>query len=223
MIVTALQILFSLIRYVTETIRSVSVFFLDSEDEPADPNIIYEEPDDEASSSDKDVSDATLPARTFWIVIFLAGSVRRDKRKMLSISQKRIPTPMLPRSAYRGIEREDRGPEQVGLGYRARVWIREGNRSDVPLTQPGNGLEGTAAWGMSASCRKAHFELWVIGRTSGRKLFLIKGRGTRVLVLSRATNVEHTTMPPVFILWKSPAEERAVGDGAFCFLSREGR
>ena len=119
MIVTALQILFSLIRYVTETIRSVSVFFLDSEDEPADPNIIYEEPDDEASSSDKDVSDATLPARTFWIVIFLAGSVRRDKRKMLSISQKRIPTPMLPRSAYRGIDREDRGPEQVGLGYRA--------------------------------------------------------------------------------------------------------
>ncbi|CAN4117898.1 unnamed protein product [Withania somnifera] len=30
-------------------------------------------------------------------------------------------------------------------------------------------------------------------------------------------------MPPVFISWKSPAEERAVGDGAFCFLSREGR
>ena len=58
MIVTALQILFSLIRYVTETIRSVSVLFSDSEDEPADPNIIYEEPDDEASSSDKDVSDA---------------------------------------------------------------------------------------------------------------------------------------------------------------------
>ncbi|KAL5746695.1 hypothetical protein ACOSP7_023663 [Xanthoceras sorbifolium] len=25
-----------------------------------------------------------------------------------------------------------------------RIWIREGNRSDVPLTQPGNGLEGTA-------------------------------------------------------------------------------
>lgn len=121
MIVTALQILFSLIRYVTETIRSVSVLFSDSEDEPADPNIIYEEPDDEASSSDKDVSDATLPARTtFSIVIFLAGSVRRDKREMLSISQKQIPPPpMLPRSAPRGIERGDLGPEQVGLGYRA--------------------------------------------------------------------------------------------------------
>ena len=92
MIVTALQILFSLIRYVTETIRSVSVLFFDSEDEPADPNIIYEEPDDEASSSDKDVSDAILPAiTTFSIVIFLAGSVRRDKREMLSISQKQIP------------------------------------------------------------------------------------------------------------------------------------
>uniref|UniRef100_A0A452Z3X9 Uncharacterized protein n=1 Tax=Aegilops tauschii subsp. strangulata TaxID=200361 RepID=A0A452Z3X9_AEGTS len=37
----------------------VSVFFSDDEDEPADPNIILEEPDDEASKSDKDVSDAT--------------------------------------------------------------------------------------------------------------------------------------------------------------------
>jgi len=88
MIVTALQILFSLIRYVTETIRSVSVLFSDSEDEPADPNIIYEEPDD---ASDKDVSDAART--TFSIVIFLADSVRRDKREMLSISQKRIPPP----------------------------------------------------------------------------------------------------------------------------------
>lgn len=94
MIVTALQILFSLIRYVTETIRSVSVLFSDSEDEPADPN---KEPDDEASSSDKDVSDATLPARTtFSIVIFLAGSVRRDKREILSISQKKADTALLP-------------------------------------------------------------------------------------------------------------------------------
>ncbi|KAM3268987.1 hypothetical protein P3S67_030951 [Capsicum chacoense] len=85
---------------------------------------------------------------------------------MLSISQKQISPPMLPRSAYRGIERKDPGPEQVGLGYRARVWIREGNRSDVPLTQPGNGPEGTAAWGMSASRRKAHFSLWVIRRAA---------------------------------------------------------
>jgi len=37
----------------------VSVFFSDDKDEPADPNIILEEPDDEASKSDKDVSDAT--------------------------------------------------------------------------------------------------------------------------------------------------------------------
>ncbi|ESQ50964.1 hypothetical protein EUTSA_v10022991mg, partial [Eutrema salsugineum] len=67
------------------------------------------------NASDKDVSDATLPARTTYsIVIFLAGSVRRDKREMLSISQKGIAPPaMLPRPAYRGIEREDRGgPEQ---------------------------------------------------------------------------------------------------------------
>ncbi|KAI3669414.1 hypothetical protein L6452_40649 [Arctium lappa] len=95
---------------------------LDSEDGLAHPNIIYEEPGDEASSSDKDVSDATLPAiKTLSIYIFV---------------------------------------------FWRRVWIREGNRSDVPLTQPGNGPEGTATWGMSASRRKAHFELWVIGRAT---------------------------------------------------------
>ncbi|EOA22987.1 hypothetical protein CARUB_v10003734mg [Capsella rubella] len=63
MMVTAHQILFSLIR--------------------------YNEPDDEASSSYKDVSDATLPARTtYYVVIFVAGSVMRNKGEMLSISQK---------------------------------------------------------------------------------------------------------------------------------------
>lgn len=144
---------------------------------------------------------------------------------LLSISPKRIP-PCFHGPLTEEEMREDPGPEQVGLGYRAvsavggdrgrartvhswvwysrgllgtssifeiclsrsiticssngplwslywsysycapceHVWIREGNRSDVPLTQPGNGPEGTAAWGMSASRRKAHFEFWVIGR-----------------------------------------------------------
>ncbi|MCE2055445.1 hypothetical protein HAX54_042582 [Datura stramonium] len=146
------------------------------QDEPADPNIIYEEPDDEASSSDKDVSDATLlTRRTLCIMIFLASSVRRDKREMLSISQKSITIcssngPLL--SLY------------WSYSYCApceHVWIREGNRSYVPLTQVGNGSYGTATWGMSAYHRKANFSLWVIKRAalSG------KGRGTRVLVLSR--------------------------------------
>ncbi|KAI5581998.1 hypothetical protein BDE02_07G055600, partial [Populus trichocarpa] len=77
--------------YVTETICSVSVFFSDSEDEPANPT----------GSSDKDVSDATFSARTtFSIVIFLA----RDKREILYQS-KADTAPMLPRSAYRGAER----------------------------------------------------------------------------------------------------------------------
>ena len=40
---------------------------------------------------------------------------------MLSISQKRIPPPlMLPRSAYRGIEREELEPELVGVKSRKR-------------------------------------------------------------------------------------------------------
>lgn len=70
---------------------------------------LSEEPDDEASSSDKDVSDATRPARTtFSIFLFLASSVRREKREILSISQKQIPPPphaptvRLPRNRKEG-------------------------------------------------------------------------------------------------------------------------
>nr|GEV65288.1 hypothetical protein [Tanacetum cinerariifolium] len=92
---------------------------------------------------------------------------------------------MLLRSTYRGIERKDPGPEQVRLGYRAI--------SAVGVTK-----DGTAAWGMSASRRKAYFELWVIGRVA----FSDQGPG--------ATKLEHTAMPPVFVSWESPAEERAV-------------
>ncbi|KAI3666536.1 hypothetical protein L1987_88949 [Smallanthus sonchifolius] len=99
------------------------------------------------------------------LFLFFCG-FGQEGQKRDAFYQSKADTPMLLRSAYRGIERKDPGPEQVGLGYRARVWIREGNRSDVPLTQPGNGPEGTAAWGMSASRRKAHFELWVIGRAA---------------------------------------------------------
>lgn len=55
---------------------------------------------------------------------------------MLSISQKQIPPPlMLPRSAYRGIEREDRGPEQVGLGYRAVSAVGGGYRGRARTVQ----------------------------------------------------------------------------------------
>ena len=99
------QILFSLIRYVTETIRSVSVLFSDSEDEPADPNIIYEEPDDEASSSDKDVS--------LFYFDFLGG-FGQEGQYMLSISPKRIPPPPCSHGPL-----TEAGPKQVGLGYRA--------------------------------------------------------------------------------------------------------
>ncbi|KAI5659399.1 hypothetical protein M9H77_28192 [Catharanthus roseus] len=58
-----------------------------------------------------------LSRKDFSIVIFLLSSVKRAE--VLSISQKQIPPPMLPRSPYRGIERKDPGPEEVGLGYRA--------------------------------------------------------------------------------------------------------
>lgn len=91
----------------------VSVFFSDDEDEPADPNRIFEEPDDEASKSDKDVSDATGLQLDFFI------GVRRDNKDMLfSISPKRIP-PSFHGPLTEEEMREDPGPEQVGLGYRA--------------------------------------------------------------------------------------------------------
>lgn len=43
-----------------------------------------------------------------------------------------------------------------------RILIYKGNRLDVPLTQPRNGLEGTAIWGIYASCCRAHFLLYII-------------------------------------------------------------
>lgn len=87
-------------------IRSFSVLFSDSEE--ADPNIIYEEPDDEASSSDKDVSDATFPART-TSTIFLFGFGQEGKNRYAAFYQSQADTPLLPRSAYRG--RDAGGPE----------------------------------------------------------------------------------------------------------------
>ncbi|GJY58653.1 hypothetical protein Tco_0458545 [Tanacetum coccineum] len=58
----------------------------DSEDGPAHPNIIYEEPDDKASSSDKDVSDATLPT----IVFFACSAVRASYKAAPLIEKSRI-------------------------------------------------------------------------------------------------------------------------------------
>ncbi|KVH89091.1 NADH:ubiquinone oxidoreductase, subunit 1/F420H2 oxidoreductase subunit H [Cynara cardunculus var. scolymus] len=69
-----------------------------------------------------------------------------------------------------------------------RVWIREGNRSDVPLTQPGNGPGRTATLGMSASRPKAHFErqsgIKKHGRATYRETCTCgSGRGPRYTVL----------------------------------------
>nr|GFA10198.1 retrotransposon protein, putative, Ty1-copia subclass [Tanacetum cinerariifolium] len=62
--------------------RAQSFLLQDSEDGSAHPNIIYEEPNDKASSSDKDVSDATLPAiKTFSIYIFVFWRVRSGGTK----------------------------------------------------------------------------------------------------------------------------------------------
>jgi hypothetical protein len=80
----------------------VFVLFSDDKDEPADPNIILEEPDDEASKSDKDVSDAT----GLQLYIFFRG---QEGKKRYAVSyQSQADTPQLPRSAYRG--RDAGGP-----------------------------------------------------------------------------------------------------------------
>lgn len=67
--------------------------------------LFSEEPVDEASSSEKNVSDATLSA--FSIVIFLTGSVRRDKREIFYQSKAdtappHAPTVRLPRCGAGG-------------------------------------------------------------------------------------------------------------------------
>ncbi|GER47772.1 NADH-ubiquinone oxidoreductase chain [Striga asiatica] len=67
------------------------------------------------------------------------------------------------KSVYRKNKQRIEQLARKPLRVSASVFLLLGNRSAVPLTQPGNGPEGSAAWGMSASRRKAHFELWVIG------------------------------------------------------------
>ena len=73
---------------------SLSLFFSDGEDEPADPNIIYEEPDDEASFSDKDVSDAT--GKNQSIVIFGFGQVIEAKERCFPSVKSRYRPPCSP-------------------------------------------------------------------------------------------------------------------------------
>ncbi|MCE2056144.1 hypothetical protein HAX54_044118 [Datura stramonium] len=162
------------------------------QDEPADPNIIYEEPDDEASSSDKDVSDATSPGKkNSYLLYFFMSSVRGTKERcFLSVSRYRPHAPPMVRLLRN--RKEGPGARVLGWGYRVKRGGGDRGRArneymicssvlaksllvqlivrlaitDVPLTQPGNGPEGTAAWGMSASRRKAHFSLWVIRRAA---------------------------------------------------------
>lgn len=77
--------------------------------------------DDEASSSDKDVSDATRPARTtLSIFIFLASSVRREKREILSISQKQIPPPHAPTVRLPRNRKEGPGARASWVGVESR-------------------------------------------------------------------------------------------------------
>lgn len=82
---------------------------------------LSEEPDDEASSSDKDVYDATRPARTtFSIFLFLASSVRREKREILSISQKQIPPPRAPTVRLPRNRKEGPGARTSWVGVESR-------------------------------------------------------------------------------------------------------
>nr|GEY05113.1 hypothetical protein [Tanacetum cinerariifolium] len=134
---------------------------------------------------------------SLFIFLFFGGLGQEGQKRDAFHQSKADIAPMLLRSTYRGIERKDWGPEQVGLGYKA---------------------------GMSASRRKAHFELWVIGRAAfsdqgpghkGPSTIQVR-RSPEMTAMSRnlthrATKVEHMAMLPVLVSWESPAEERAVG------------
>ena len=69
------------------------------------------------------MSPTLLSRQELFSFYFLGGDsqLRQEGQKRDAFYQSKADTapPMLPRSAYRGIERKDPGPEQVGLGYRA--------------------------------------------------------------------------------------------------------
>jgi NADH:ubiquinone oxidoreductase subunit H len=74
-------------------------------------------------------------------------------------------TPLYSKYAFLGALRSaaQMVPYEVSIGLILIVRLVSAfgsAKAIVPLTQPGNGPEGTAAWGMSASRRKAHFVLF---------------------------------------------------------------
>ncbi|OMP00390.1 hypothetical protein CCACVL1_03359 [Corchorus capsularis] len=136
------------------------------------------------------MSPTLLPRQEqlFYCDLFGGFGQERQKRDAFYQSKKSgyCPPPMLPRSTYRGIEREDPGPEQVGLGYRAV----------------------SAVGGDKGRARTVHRRVRRTPEMTAMSRNLTHWPKRRANTRT-ATNVEHTTMPPVFISWKSPAEERA--------------
>ena len=64
------------------------------------------------------MSPTLLSRQEFFYCDFFSEFGQEGQRCFLSVKSRYRP-PMLPRSAYREIERKGPGPEQVGLGYRA--------------------------------------------------------------------------------------------------------
>ena len=63
------------------------------------------------------MSPTLLSRKALFYCDFFGGFGQEGQKRDAFYQSKADTAP--PRSAYRGIEREDRGPEQVGLGYRA--------------------------------------------------------------------------------------------------------
>ncbi|KAK9081445.1 hypothetical protein Sjap_026652 [Stephania japonica] len=164
------------------------------------------------------------PARTTFSIFGRVRSGGTKERCFLSV-QSRYRPPMLPRSAYRGIEREDPGPEQVGLGYRA-VSAVGGDRGRARTVHSVARLDPRRqSLGCSPNPTRE--------RTGGNRSMgnvRVSSQGSFFVVGHRAgfgravqSGAQGSWAEPYLAGGHSPHEERAVGDGAFCFFSREGR
>lgn len=89
----------------SDSVLSLFSFRIPRMSRPADPNIIYEEPDDFASSSDKDVSDAGK--NHFFYFAFLGGFGQEGQKRDAFYQSKadtapHAPTVRLPRNREGG-------------------------------------------------------------------------------------------------------------------------
>ncbi|KAK9169111.1 hypothetical protein Syun_001251 [Stephania yunnanensis] len=146
---------------------------------------------------------STQARTTFLFFFFRRFRLGGTKDRCFLPVQSRYYPLILLQSAYRGIKRDDLGPESVGLGY-------------ITVSAMGD-YRGCASTVHSVGMRKSLIVGTAEPDHDGGILYTVRGQTQNIWVLNRsleysgiynrAFNIEYTMMTPIFISWKSPAKK----------------